>query len=98
MLRTDVLERSDPHRSPAGLGRLHPETGSGRRGDIQALRALAVTLVVVYHFWPHRLPGGFVGVDVFFAISGFLIVSHLLSERQRLTRLYTLLDGRCVEE
>ncbi|WP_084038347.1 acyltransferase family protein [Demequina sp. NBRC 110053] len=49
------------------------------RKDIQALRALAVLLVVVYHFWPHRLPGGYVGVDVFFVISGFLITSHLIS-------------------
>lgn len=48
------------------------------RRDIQALRALAVTLVIVYHFWPDALPGGFVGVDVFFVISGFLITTHLL--------------------
>lgn len=48
------------------------------RADIQALRALAVTLVVVYHFWPHRISGGFVGVDVFFVISGFLITTHLI--------------------
>ena len=43
------------------------------RPEIQALRALAVALVVVFHLWPSALPGGFVGVDVFFAISGFLI-------------------------
>ena len=48
------------------------------RLDIQALRALAVGLVVIYHFWPLRLTGGFVGVDVFFVISGFLITTHLL--------------------
>jgi peptidoglycan/LPS O-acetylase OafA/YrhL len=41
------------------------------RPEIQALRALAVALVVVYHLWPSSLPGGFVGVDVFFVISGF---------------------------
>lgn len=50
----------------------------GTRADIQALRAIAVVLVVVYHFWPEHLTGGFVGVDVFFVISGFLITSHLL--------------------
>ncbi|NYI76312.1 acyltransferase family protein [Nocardioides panzhihuensis] len=50
----------------------------GQRADIQALRALAVSLVVIYHFWPHRLTGGYVGVDVFFVISGFLITTHLI--------------------
>lgn len=56
-------------------------TGSGPgtvRKDIQALRAVAVLSVVVYHLWPGALPGGFVGVDIFFVISGFLITSHLL--------------------
>jgi peptidoglycan/LPS O-acetylase OafA/YrhL len=50
--------------------------------EVQALRALAVLLVVGYHFWPNRLHGGFVGVDVFFVISGFLITSHLHREVQ----------------
>jgi peptidoglycan/LPS O-acetylase OafA/YrhL len=50
-----------------------------RRADIQWLRALAVTMVVVYHFWPTALPGGYVGVDVFFVISGFLITGGLIS-------------------
>lgn len=48
------------------------------RSDIQGLRALAIGLVVLYHLWPNRLTGGYVGVDVFFVISGFLITSHLL--------------------
>lgn len=50
------------------------------RTDIQALRALAVLSVVIFHLWPNRLPGGFVGVDVFFVISGFLITQHLLRD------------------
>ncbi|MFJ6417090.1 acyltransferase family protein [Paeniglutamicibacter sp. NPDC091659] len=50
------------------------------RGDIQGLRAIAVFLVVVYHLWPQRLTGGFIGVDVFFVISGFLITSHLMKQ------------------
>jgi peptidoglycan/LPS O-acetylase OafA/YrhL len=54
-----------------------------KRVDIQGLRALAVLLVVVYHLWPGRISGGYVGVDVFFVISGFLITSHLLSEVER---------------
>lgn len=49
--------------------------------EIQALRALAVTLVVLFHVFPERLRGGYVGVDVFFVISGFLITSHLWRER-----------------
>ncbi|MGP6176491.1 acyltransferase family protein [Microbacterium sp. A196] len=57
--------------------------GSGVRPEIQALRALAVVSVLVFHLWPTRLPGGFVGVDVFFVVSGFLITAHLLREQQR---------------
>ena len=48
-----------------------------KRRDVQALRALAVAFVLVYHFWPDAMPGGFVGVDVFFVISGFLITGGL---------------------
>jgi len=50
----------------------------GPRRDIQALRAVAVIMVVVFHLWPAALPGGYVGVDVFLVISGFLITRHLL--------------------
>ena len=52
------------------------------RPEIQALRALAVLLVVAYHFQPERLPGGYIGVDIFFGISGFLITGHLLREAE----------------
>jgi peptidoglycan/LPS O-acetylase OafA/YrhL len=55
--------------------------------EVQALRAAAVLLVVGYHFWPNRLHGGFVGVDVFFVISGFLITSHLHREVQTRGRI-----------
>lgn len=61
----------------------HNHQAQGRRADIQGLRALAVGLVLVFHLWPALLPGGFVGVDVFFVVSGFLITSHLLSELRR---------------
>ncbi|MCI0159186.1 acyltransferase [Leifsonia shinshuensis] len=50
------------------------------RPEIQALRAVAVLGVVVYHFFPAQLPGGYAGVDVFFVISGFLITGHLMRE------------------
>lgn len=51
-----------------------------RDPGIQALRAVAVLCVVFYHISPSTLPGGFVGVDVFFVISGFLIISLLTRE------------------
>jgi peptidoglycan/LPS O-acetylase OafA/YrhL len=50
--------------------------------SIQALRAAAVVFVVLNHFFPGHLPGGYIGVDVFFVVSGFLISSHLLKELQ----------------
>jgi peptidoglycan/LPS O-acetylase OafA/YrhL len=53
------------------------------RQEIQALRAVAVAVVVGWHLWPDAVPGGFVGVDVFFVISGFLITSLLLREVER---------------
>ncbi|WP_172582863.1 acyltransferase family protein [Subtercola boreus] len=54
---------------------------------IQGLRAIAVLLVVIYHFWPGRLTGGYIGVDVFFVISGFLITQQLSRELERTDRI-----------
>ena len=50
---------------------------------IDALRAIAVLVVFLYHAGVGWMPGGFLGVDVFFVISGYLITSLLLSERRR---------------
>lgn len=62
-------------------------SSTGVRTDIQALRAIAVGAVVVNHLWPLGLPGGYVGVDIFFVISGFLITSHLTKELQATGRV-----------
>jgi peptidoglycan/LPS O-acetylase OafA/YrhL len=50
------------------------------RADIDGLRAVAVMSVVIFHAFPGRLPGGFVGVDIFFVISGYLISGIIFSE------------------
>jgi peptidoglycan/LPS O-acetylase OafA/YrhL len=44
---------------------------------------VAIALVILYHLWPNRLTGGYVGVDVFFVISGFLITGHILKAAER---------------
>jgi len=57
------------------------------RADIEGLRAIAVGLVLVYHAGVRQLPGGFVGVDVFFVISGYLITGLLVREVESTGRL-----------
>ncbi|WP_156155950.1 acyltransferase family protein [Demequina phytophila] len=51
-----------------------------RRNDIQLMRAFAVVVVVAYHLRPDLMPGGFIGVDVFFVISGYLVGGGLINE------------------
>lgn len=76
---TQYLPRTQPSAAPTP-----PAPSAGRsdayRPEIQGLRAVAVGLVVLFHLWPLRLSGGYVGVDVFFVISGYLITSHIYRE------------------
>ncbi|MDR1276333.1 MAG: acyltransferase [Candidatus Accumulibacter sp.] len=55
------------------------------RKDIDGLRALAVLAVIAYHVFPKEVQGGFVGVDIFFVISGFLISGIILDDLERNT-------------
>jgi peptidoglycan/LPS O-acetylase OafA/YrhL len=65
--------RTDPNRrGPLGF-----------RPDIQGLRAVAVLLVIAHHIAPGFLTGGYLGVDVFFVVSGYLITALLLREADR---------------
>ncbi|MCA1655500.1 MAG: acyltransferase, partial [Pseudonocardiaceae bacterium] len=87
-----VTERRHDGGAPA-QGADNTAASPGFRTDIQALRAVAVLAVVLNHLWPGWLTGGYIGVDVFFVISGFLISAHLEREivrtgRVRLARFY----------
>ncbi|MCS3443274.1 acyltransferase family protein [Microbacterium phyllosphaerae] len=80
----ETLTSGAPSAVPLTRAALRARSGSRVfRTDIQALRAVAVLLVVIYHLRPNRITGGFIGVDVFFVISGYLITSHLIREAAR---------------
>ena len=60
------------------------------RPEIQSLRAVGVATVVLFHLWPSLVSGGYVGVDVFFVISGFLITGMLVRQAEASGRINLL--------
>ena len=80
--------------TPAPTASVAGTAGGGAKGgfraDVQALRAVAVLLVVLYHAHVPGLTGGYIGVDVFFVISGFLITGLLVREQERTGRISIL--------
>ena len=53
------------------------------RPDIDGLRAVAILLVIFYHFFPSYVPSGFIGVDIFFVISGYLISKNIFNNLKK---------------
>ncbi len=82
--RSDPGRDRSPDARPCHAARARDEPGQLRyRPALDGLRAVAVLAVLAYH-WPATwMPGGFLGVEVFFVISGYLITSLLLGERLR---------------
>ncbi len=67
------------------------------RPDIDGLRAFSILSVIVFHAFPQTLPGGFIGVDVFFVISGFLITGIILRSLSAETFSYATFYSRRIK-
>ncbi len=75
--------RADPRPTPRSRPRAADISRVPYLPGLDGMRAIAVVAVMVYHANPNWLPGGFLGVEVFFVISGYLITLLLISEKER---------------
>ncbi|MGI8752143.1 MAG: acyltransferase family protein, partial [Acidimicrobiales bacterium] len=78
-----AIDETGAQPAVATEGPTSPTPAAGRMVGLDGIRALAVIAVVVYHFDPTWLPGGFFGVDLFFVISGFLITGIVVRQWER---------------
>lgn len=78
----EVATAGMPRNPAVAAARPERRETSAYRPDIDGLRAIAVLSVVIYHFNKAWLPGGYVGVDIFFVISGFLITRNIWGEME----------------
>lgn len=82
------------------------------RADIDGLRAIAVITVLIFHIFPNQLESGFIGVDIFFVISGYLISNIIYKQLEantfkfsqfyirRIKRIFPalfLMQGKCMK-
>ena len=79
VMTAPTIERPVP-RAPAGRV---PPPAMGHRPALDGVRAIAVVAVVLFHFDFAWIPGGFLGVDVFFVVSGYLITTLMVEEWDR---------------
>src|SRR5215467_14506354 len=90
LLRATPVEALNALRKPAptaSVGLRCQQFDRSFRPDIEGLRAIAVLLVVLDHAGVQLMRGGYIGVDVFFVLSGFLITGLLLREHDRVGRV-----------
>src|ERR1700682_626933 len=78
MLRARTVSQTSQNSPAPG-----PEFRLGYRPELDGVRGISILLVLLLHFTPKLMPGGYFGVDIFFVLSGFLITSLLLQEWAR---------------
>ncbi|MEO1610097.1 MAG: acyltransferase [Pseudomonadota bacterium] len=84
-----ITKKTDPKHQPIASQPISPRMSSAMtltgnyRPDIDGLRALSVLLVIGFHFFPRRVEAGFIGVDLFFVISGYLITRLILHDLEK---------------